>query len=65
MAASKQPQRQPPRTKLPPVETSPDGPDSAFNGQIWPLISTLKVKGWALVSDSRTASDILTCGEIR
>jgi len=30
MTASKQQQRQPPRTKLPPVETSPDGPDFSF-----------------------------------
>ena len=55
MAAWKQPQRQRPRTKLPPVETSPDGPDSSTNSQNYPSISTPKVEGLALVSRSRTA----------
>ena len=55
MAAWKQPQRQRPRTKLPPVETSPDSPDSSFNSHNYPSISTPKVEDLALVSDSRTA----------
>ena len=47
MAAWKQPQRQRPRTKLPPVETSPDSPDSSFNSQNYPSISTPKVEDLA------------------
>jgi len=32
-----------------------EGPDSAFNRLIWPSISSLRVEGWALASDSQTS----------
>ena len=43
------------KDKAPPLETSPDGPDSSFNSQNYPSISTPKVEVLALVSHSRTA----------